>query len=136
VAARVFLALLATVIAAGMAVQLHAHQLVAGSVSQIKREIAAKPDPARHEKALGDALDASRLQPGSGALFVAIGLQSRAGHAAGAERLALRATRREPRNFSTWLTLGVIRQGRGEAGGAKAAFARAQQLNPLYQTPR
>jgi predicted Zn-dependent protease len=128
--------LVATVIAAGMAVQLHAHQLLGDAVGQIRREIASKPDPAQHKEALDDALRVSRLQPGTGALFAAVGLESRAGHAAEAERLALRATRREPRNFSTWLTLGVVRQGRGETSGARAAFARAQQLNPLYRTPR
>jgi predicted Zn-dependent protease len=126
----------ATVVAAGMAVQLHAHQLLSGAAGQIRREISSKPDPAQHEKAVKDALRVARLQPGSGALFVAIGLESRGGRPAEAERLALRATRREPRNFSTWLTLGVIRQGRGENSGARAAFARAQQLNPLYRTPR
>jgi Flp pilus assembly protein TadD len=123
------------VIAAGMAVQLHAHQLLSRSLSQVKREIASKPDPAQHRKALHDALRVADLQPGSGALFVAIGLDTRAGRSAAAERLALRATRREPRNFSTWLTLGVIRQGRGDDAGAKAALAKAQQLNPLYATP-
>jgi predicted Zn-dependent protease len=126
----------ATVVAAGMAVQLHAHQLLSDAAGQVRREISSKPDPAQHRKAVDDALRVSRLQPGSGALFVAIGLESRGGRPAEAERLALRATRREPRNFSTWLTLGVIRQGRGEASGARAAFARAQQLNPLYRTPR
>jgi hypothetical protein len=127
--------LVATVIAAGMAVQLHAHQLLGDAVGQIRREVASKPDPAQHKKALDDALRVSRLQPGTGALFAAVGLESRAGHGAAAERLALRATRREPRNFSTWLTLGVIRQSRGETSGARAAFAKAQQLNPLYRTP-
>jgi Flp pilus assembly protein TadD len=136
VAARIALALLATAIAAGMAVQLHAHDLVGGSVAELKRETGRKADPAQHEKALDDALDASRLQPGTGALFVAIGLETRARHAAQAERLALRATRREPTNFATWLTLGVVRQGRGNAAGAKAAFDEAQRLNPLYRTPR
>jgi hypothetical protein len=126
----------ATVIAVGMAVQLHAHELLGDSLAQVRREIGAKPDPAQHRKALDDALDVSRLQPGTGALFVAIGLESRVPRTAEAERFALRATRREPRNFSTWVTLGVIRQGRGDDGGAKAAFATAQRLNPLYRTPR
>jgi Flp pilus assembly protein TadD len=126
----------ATVIAAGIAVQLHAHQLLDDAVAQIRREAASKPDPAQHKKALDDARQVSRLQPGTSGLFAAVGLETRAGRAAEAERFALRATRREPRNFSTWLTLGVIRQGRGDTSGARAAFAKAQQLNPLYQTPR
>ena len=134
-AARIALALVATVVAAAMAVQLHAHQLVKDSVAQIKRETVAKPDPAQHKKAVDDALDAADLQPGSGALFVAVGLDSRAGRAAEAEQLALRATRREPRNFSTWLTLGVIRQSRGDKSGAGVALAKVRQLNPRYQTP-
>jgi Flp pilus assembly protein TadD len=125
----------ATVVAAAMAVQLHAHDLLKGSVAQIKREAAGKPDPAQHKKALDDALHVAGLQPGSGALFVAIGLETRARRRAEAEQLALRATRREPRNFSTWVTLGVIRQGRGDDAGARAAFARAKRLNPLYVTP-
>jgi tetratricopeptide (TPR) repeat protein len=136
VAARIALALAATVIAAGMAVQLHAHDLVAGSVTELKRELGGKPDPAQNKKALDDALEASRIQPGSGALFIALGLEQRAGHAAQAERLALRATHREPDNFATWLTLGIVRQGRGDTAGANTAFAQAQRLNPLYRTPR
>ena len=135
-AARLALAVVATVIAAGMAVQIHAHNLVSDAVDQVKREVASKPDPAQHQKAVDDALRASRLQPGSGALFVAIGLETRARRLAEAERYALRATRREPDNYSTWLTLGVIRQGRGDDAGARAAFARAAKLNPLYRTPR
>jgi predicted Zn-dependent protease len=119
-----------------MAVELHAHRLVAGSVDQLKREASSKPDPAQHQKAIDDALRAARLQPGSGALFVAVGLATRARKPAQAERYALRATRREPDNFSTWLTLGVIRQSRGDDAGARAAFAKAQTLNPLYRTPR
>jgi Flp pilus assembly protein TadD len=119
-----------------MAVQLHAHQLVSDAADQFRREIASKPDPAQHQKALDDALRASRLQPGSGALFLAAGLESRGGRRPEAERLALRATRREPQNFATWLTLGVMRRGSGDERGARAAFAKAQQLNPLYQTPR
>jgi Flp pilus assembly protein TadD len=119
-----------------MAVQLHAHDLLAGSVAELKREIGAKPDPARNKKALADALDVSEIQPGSGALFIALGLEQRAGYAAQAERLALRAVRREPENFATWLTLGVVRQGRGDTAGANAAYAQALRLNPLYRTPR
>src|SRR5260370_4135558 len=95
VAARAALALVATVMAASMAVQLHAHDLVAGSVAQIKREIGRKPAPAQHKKALDDALAMASVQPGTSALFAAIGLQSRVGRRAQAERLALRATGRE-----------------------------------------
>lgn len=134
-AARIALTVVAALIAAGMAIELHAHRQLTSSVKELRAEIAAKPDAARNNKARRDALHVAGLQPGSGALFVAIGLDGRAGRLADAERLALRATRREPRNFATWLTLGVIRQSRRDAAGAAAAFARVKQLNPLYRTP-
>jgi predicted Zn-dependent protease len=136
VPARIVLAAAATLVAAAMAVQLHAHELLKNSVAQVQREIAGKPDQARHDAAVDDALRVAGLQPGTGGLFVAIGLETRGKRPAEAERLALRATRREPRNFATWLTLGVIRQGRGDDSGAKTAFAQAAKLNPLYRTPR
>jgi Flp pilus assembly protein TadD len=135
VGARIALTAVAALVAAGMAIELHAHRQLTSSVKEIRAEIAAKPDPARNEKARDDALHVAGLQPGSAALFVAIGLDDRAGRIADAERLALRATRREPRNFATWLTLGVIRQARRDAAGAAAAYAKVKQLNPLYRTP-
>jgi Flp pilus assembly protein TadD len=119
-----------------MAVQLHAHTLQQSAVSEIGREFAGGKDPKAQRAALDDSLRVADLRPGSGGLFAAIGLETRAGHLASAERLALRATRREPDNFSTWLTLGVVRQSRGDKAGAAAAFARVKRLNPLYPTPQ
>ena len=123
-------------IAAGFAVQIHAKNQVDSAVTEIKHEVTGIKDPAAHRAAIKDALDATDLHPGTGALFSAIGLQVRAGNLAAAERLAVRATKREPDNFSTWLTLGVVRQARKENAAAKAAFARANKLNPLYRTPQ
>jgi Flp pilus assembly protein TadD len=126
----------AVLIATAMAVQLHAHALQKSAVGQIGRDSAGVKDTRAQSAALDDALRVADLRPGSGGLFAAIGLETRAGHLASAERLALRATRREPDNFSTWLTLGVVRQTRGDKAGAAAAFTKVKRLNPLYPTPR
>ncbi len=136
VPARIALAVVAVALAVGMAIQLHAHALMHASVAELGREIGHRPDPAANRRALDQAMKVVDLRPGSGALFVAIGLQERAGHPAAAERLALRAVEREPKNFSSWLTLGLIRQSSGDRAGAAAAFAQARRLNPLYRTPR
>jgi Flp pilus assembly protein TadD len=136
VAARIALAAVATLVAAGFAVQLHAHSLLDSALTQIRAEVAGNADPRARAAATDDALRVADLRPGSGGLFAAIGLETRGERFAEAERHALKATRREPDNYSAWLTLGVVRQGRGDRAGASAAYARAAKLNPLYRTPR
>jgi Flp pilus assembly protein TadD len=119
-----------------MAVQLHARDLTNSAVTELKNETPALKDRAANRAAVQDALDAADLRPGTGALFTAVGLQVRVGNLAAAERTATRATEREPDNFATWLTLGVVRQARHETAAANAAFARVKKLNPLYRTPQ
>jgi hypothetical protein len=136
VAARIGLAALAAVVAAGMAVQLHARGQLQSAVDEAKREARGSRSASAHAQAVDHALRVTDLRPGTAGLFVAIGLEVGARRNAEAERFALRAARREPDNFSTWLTLGILRQRRGDRAGAEAAFARVRRLNPLYPTPR
>jgi hypothetical protein len=124
------------VIVAGVAVQIHARNLTDTAVTELKNEATGVKDRSANRAAIQDALDAADLRPGTGALFTAIGLEVRAGDLAAAERLAMRATDREPDNFATWVTLGVVRQARKDNAGATAAFARVKKLNPLYRTPQ
>ena len=134
--ARIAIAALAALVAGIMAVQLHAHRLLDSSLDQLRAEVAGKADPRARAEALDDAKRVADLRPGTGGLFVAIGLETRGDRLAEAERLALRATRREPDNYSAWVTLGVVRQNRGNRAAGQAAFAKAAKLNPLYRTPR
>ena len=134
--ARIALAVVATLIAAGFAVQIHAHGMLKSAVKEVGRETRGVKDRAAHRAALDKANRVTDLRPGTAGLFTAVGLEVRAKNLAAAERLAQRATEREPDNFSTWLTLGVVRQSRKDDAGAKAAFARADKLNPLYRKPR
>jgi Flp pilus assembly protein TadD len=136
VLARIGLAAVAAVVAAGFALQIHAHNLLASSKRELAREFAGQRDPAAHRHALDDALEVADLRPGSNGLFPAIGLAFRGGNLAQAERYALRAARREPDNFAVWVTLAVVRQRRGDSNGAAAAYAQADRLNPLYRTPQ
>jgi hypothetical protein len=136
VLARIALVVVAVAIAVGMAIELHARDLTDSAVTELKNETPALKDRAANRAAIQDALDAANLRPGTGALFTAIGLEVRAGDLAAAERIATRATKREPDNFATWVTLGVVRQARKENAAAQAAFARVKTLNPLYRTPR
>jgi hypothetical protein len=119
-----------------MAIQLHAHYTLDSSATEFRRELAGRSDAAARQQALDDALNVADLRPGTDALFVAVGLARQGGANADADRFAVRATRREPRNFATWVTLGVVRRAAGHERAALAAFARAKQLNPRYRTPR
>ena len=127
------MAVAAAVIAIALAVELHAHSELASAAKQAK---ATRPTAAQADKALDDLDQVTDLRPGSPALLVAAGLDFKLHRYAAAERFAAHATRREPDNFSTWLTLGVIRRTRGDERGARAAFSRAHVLNPLYPVPR
>jgi predicted Zn-dependent protease len=132
VAARIVVAAFALALAAGLAVELHAHDVFADA-----QAVAKQPQPTRAaiDHALHDAGRVSKLEPGGGAFLLAAGLNLRAQRPAAAARSAERATKRDPQNFAAWLTLGVARQSAGDNPGAKAAYARVRALNPLYGTP-
>ena len=120
-------------IAGALAVQLHAHDLAAGPYKDVR----SRRVPVAHLARDLDDLDAvSKLRPGAQAMLTQAGLNFRTRHFKAAERAALRATKREPDNYTTWLTVGVARQSLGNTRGARAAFARAHALNPLYPIPR
>jgi Flp pilus assembly protein TadD len=86
--------------------------------------------PARRTRVLDDLRAGQRLHPGTDALLTRALVELRAGHAAEAERLARRATRREPRNWDAWTALAASLQGRDDAA-SRAAARRAHGLNPL-----
>ena len=132
-AGRIALALFASVIAVGFAIQLHAHNVLSDARAELNHEARFQTDPVQHQKAIDDALRVDDLRPGTGGLFTAVGLATRGKRLAEAERYALRATKREPDNYSTWVALAVIRQNRGNDAGARQALARADKLNPLYR---
>jgi Flp pilus assembly protein TadD len=130
---RIGLALCAAAIAIGMAVQLRAHDLFAAAVAT---STAPHPSAAEVARALGDLRKVSDVQPGGTAFLAAAGLNFRTRHFAAAARAARRAAKRDPENFAAWVTLGVAQRAIGDEPGARAAFARAHTLNPLYSTPR
>ena len=123
----------AALIAVALGVQLHAHGLLS---SAGKAAGAPAPTAAELDKTLADLRRVSDLRPGTQALLLATGVEFKAKRYAAAVRSAQHATRREPDNFSTWLTLGIARRTAGDQAGARAAFARAHVLNPLYPIPR
>src|SRR5205814_943165 len=100
VVARIALAAVAIVIAAGFAVQLHAHRLLRNAVGELEHEVNAVKDPGANRRAVHDAQRVADLRPGTTGLFTAVALDTRAKRLVAAERTALRATRREPENFA------------------------------------
>jgi Flp pilus assembly protein TadD len=133
VAARIALALTALLLAAGLAVELYANRLLASAQGAA---LTQRPSPAARDAALRDLSRVADLRPGTQALLLAAGLEQRAGRYDQAFRLAARATRREPGNFSSWLTMGLAQRAAGDEAGARSSFARASRLNPRYPTPR
>ena len=133
VAGRIALALLALVVCVGMAVELRAHDLLenAGHVAA-----GAHPKPGDVDRALRDAKKVSDLRPGSQGLMAAAALDLRTARYRAATQAAQAATRREPDNFSTWVTLAVAAAGAGNTTGSQLAYAKAHLLNPLYPIPR
>jgi len=127
------MALAAALVAIGLAVQLHGYDLFASAQdrAQAKHVSAAAAAPI-----LDDLDRASDLRPGTQALLAAAALDLRIGRYGAAARVAAHATRREPDNFSAWATLGVAQRAAGHVAVARAAFARARELNPLFVPPR
>jgi Flp pilus assembly protein TadD len=130
---RVAGALLALAVVAALVVQLHAHNLLANAAEVATQ---AHPKPAEVKRQVEDLKTVDDLRPGSQGALAAAALDLRTGRYAAAVAAAARATDREPKNFSAWVTLAVARGGAGDAAGRRAAFAKAHELNPLYPIPR
>jgi predicted Zn-dependent protease len=101
-------------------------------------ETAAQPDPpqALVDKRLDDLKKVDDLRPGSQGALAAAALALSTKRIPTAIDAATRATRREPENFSAWVTLAVARGNAGDTAGRDAALRRAHVLNPLYPIPR
>jgi Flp pilus assembly protein TadD len=113
------------------------HKLRAQDILANAGQVAAQPHPQRADvdAQLHDLKAVDDLRPGSQGALAAAALNLRMGRYAAAVRAATRATRREPDNFSAWVTLAVARGGAGDVAGRRAAFARAHALNPRYPIP-
>ena len=133
VAVRIALALTALAVALALAVQLRAHDLLTNAA-----ETAAQPNASQAvvDQRLDDLKKVEDLRPGSQAALAAAALNLRTNRRPAAVDAARRATRREPKNFSAWVTLAVALGNTGDLAGRRAAFAKAHALNPLYPIPR
>jgi Flp pilus assembly protein TadD len=133
VVARIGLAVAALVVAGALAVELRAHDLLANAAETAGQ---ANPQPALVDKRLDDLKTVDDLRPGSQGALAAAALDLRTHRIPAAIAAATRATEREPKNFSAWVTLAVARGNAGDAAGRRAAFVKAHVLNPLYPIPR
>jgi predicted Zn-dependent protease len=133
VVARIGLALVALAIAGALAVELRAHDLLANA-----GETAAQVNPQKAlvDKRLDGLKTVDDLRPGSQGALAAAALDLRTRRISDAIAAAARATKREPKNFSAWVTLAVARGSAGDVAGRQAAFEKAHTLNPLYPVPR
>lgn len=130
---RVGIALVALAVAAALAVQLRAHDMLDNTKDILVQQ---HPSTAAVDAQLKDLETVEDLRPGSQAAFAAASIDLRTGRYLAAIDAATRATRRDPKNFSAWITLGIALQGHHEEFPAQAAFERAHVLNPLYPIPR
>ena len=130
--ARIAVAVAALAVVAALTIELRAHDLLANA-TQVAGQ--AKPSKSDVDAQLDNARTLEGLRPGSQPFLAAASLNLRIGRYAAAERAATSATRREPENFSAWVTLAVARGLAGDNAGRRAAFARAHALNPLYPIP-
>lgn len=130
---RIALAVVSLAVVAALAVQLRAHDLLANAAA-----VAVEPHPSRAavDQQLQDMKTVSDLRPGSQGFLAAAALDLRTRGYEAASSAALAATKREPRNFSAWVTLAVARADVGDKTGSQLAYAKAHLLNPLYPTPR
>jgi O-Antigen ligase len=92
-----------------------------------------------YAQALGDARDAQQVEPFAAAypLQEALVLE-RLGRLGAAEASALTATRREPRDWRSWVVLSRLQAERGRAQASLTSYRRAKELNPhslLFKTP-
>lgn len=126
------MAVAALAVVVALAIELRAHDVLANA-----GEVASQPHPRRADvdAQLDDLKILDDVRPGSQGTLAAAALNLRMGRYAAAVRAATRATRREPENFSAWVTLAVARGGAGDAAGRRAAFVKAHALNPRYPIP-
>jgi hypothetical protein len=134
VVVRIALAVVSLAVAIALGYQLRAHDIIANGA-----ELAAQPHPGEMD-VLAQQIDlrgvAKDLRPGSQASLAEAALDLRTRDYRGAVQAATRATKREPKNFSAWVTLAVARGALGDAAGRREAFAKAHELNPLDPIPR
>ncbi|MEA2494684.1 MAG: hypothetical protein QOJ29_2595 [Thermoleophilaceae bacterium] len=130
---RIATAAAALVIAAALGVELRAQDMLANA-----KNVVVQPHPTATDvdRQLSDLKTVSHLRPGSQAALAAAALNFRLGRYRAAAAAALRATKREPDNFSAWTTLAVALGAAGDKTGASLAAARAQILNPFYSPSR
>jgi Flp pilus assembly protein TadD len=133
VIARLAAALVALVVVAALGVQLRAHDLLENAKHVAEQ---ARPTAAAVDTQLHDLKTVDDLRPGAQGALAAGALNLRVGRYPAAIADATRATEREPKNFSAWVTLAVARTGAGDAAGARAAYLKAHALNPFYPIPR
>ena len=133
VVARIALALGALAVVAALVVELHAHDLLANAA-----ETAAQTNPPRAlvDRRLADLKTVDDVRPGSEGALAAAALDLRTRRIPAAIKAAEQATRRDPKNFSAWVTLAVARANAGDKAGRDAALVRAHRLNPRYPIPR
>jgi Flp pilus assembly protein TadD len=130
---RIGMALLALVVTAALVVELRAHDMLENTKDIV---VQRHPSAAAVDSHLKDLDRVADLRPGGSAAIAAASLNLRTGRYAAAVRSASRATQRDPKNFSAWVTLGLALGGTGDRAGAGRAYQRAHVLNPLYPIPR
>jgi hypothetical protein len=127
---RIPLALVALAVAVFLALELHSEQrLQHGKAAAFAAGQHGLP-PAQRARVLDDLRAGQRLHPGTDALLARALVELRGGRPAEGERLARRATEREPRNWEAWRALGATLQGRDDPAAGRA-LRRARSLNPL-----
>jgi Flp pilus assembly protein TadD len=94
------------------------------------------PSQAAVDAQLKDLKTVDDLRPGSQGALAAAALDLRTGRYAAAADDARRAAKRDPKNFSAWVTLAIALGNTGDKAGQRAAFAKAHTLNPRYPIPR
>lgn len=133
VIARIATALVAIAVIAIFAIELRAHDELANA-GQVATQ--AKPGRAAVDKQLAAMRSIEKWRPGSQPFLAAAALEIRTRRFKQAIVAATRATQREPKNFSAWVTLAVARGQTGDRAGMRSAYVKAHALNPLYPVPR
>ena len=122
---------LAPALIVAVAITVAALSLSRQSLSELyvdRAQDALAADPAR---ALVEANRALRLNHEAiTAYYAKAAALARFGDGDGARSVLLDATRREPREFVTWVLLGDLLVRRGDADQARSAYRRAARLNP------
>jgi Flp pilus assembly protein TadD len=132
VIARIATAVVALALIAIFAVELRAHDELANA-GQVA--LAHHPSKAAVDKQVDAMRSIEKWRPGSQPFLASAALDIRTGRFKQALGAAQRATEREPKNFSVWVTLAIARGQLGDRAGQRAAYAKAHALNPLYPIP-